>query len=247
MDHLAGRVAVVTGASSGIGEELALLLARAGLVVVAVARRKQRLKDLAARAAKVKGKLHPFVADMAEAGDVAKLFKWVDTALGGITILVNNAAILPVDPLHDMEPARIQQLVNTNLTAVMLCCHEAMNSMRRHAIKDGHLVNINSILGHTVLNGAFSATAYAATKHAVTGLTRGLRFDALRIAGFNIRVSGVSPGGVLTDMISPHVPDSMKQVMLHPKDVAETVMYIISCPPGVEISELVIRHPAEAV
>lgn len=93
-----------------------------------------------------------------------------------------------------MDAASTEGIVSTNLTTVILCATEAINSMRKHGIKDGHIININSVAGHVVINppdGITSVSAYTATKHAVTALCKGLRFDVQKIPGFKIRVTVV--------------------------------------------------------
>lgn len=245
MERFSGRVALVTGVSSGIGEQVARLLVKEGLVVVGVARRQQRLTELAAALADGRGTLHPLVADVSREDEVRRVYQWIDDNLGGVTVVVNNAAVLSLQPVQDMDVATMMQLINTNVAGVMLSCREALLSMKKHHIKDGHIVNINSLAGHEVLNVApYSMSAYAATKHAVTALCRGLRFDAHQMTGHKIRVTSISPGNVSTEMTPKGVVESLQdpEGILKPADVANAVLYALSCPQCVEISELTI-HP----
>lgn len=249
MDRFAGRVAIVTGVSSGIGEQITEQLVKAGVVVVGVARRQQRLTELAARLASEKGKLHPIAADFSREDEIHRVYKWVDDNLGGVSVIVNNAAVLTLVALQNLDVSTVQQVVNLNLTSVMLSCREALLSMKKHAIKDGHIININSVAGHIVLNMSpqYSTTVYAASKHAITAFCKGLRYDVQAMEGFKIRVTSISPGAVATEMLPGEYVNSLEDVedVLKAKDVADAVCYVLSCPRSVEISELTIRPTGE--
>ncbi|KAE8740497.1 hypothetical protein FOCC_FOCC014002 [Frankliniella occidentalis] len=193
MERFAGRVAVVTGASSGIGAQIAEDLVRAGMVVVGVARRVDRLQAQAASLPGLRGRLEPLQADLSSTDELRRVFKWVDDNLGGISVLVNNAAILSQVPVPDQDPTDSEKLISTNFTAVLIGCSLGVDSMKKHDIKDGHIININSTAGHRILAspGLGSVVAYCATKHATVALTKGLRADlqALKASGFRIRVT----------------------------------------------------------
>ena len=262
MDRFVGRVALVTGVTSGIGQEIAKELVRAGLEVVGVGRRQERLEKLTREMANEKGKLHTVAADLSREEDVSRVYKWIDDNLGGVSIVVNNAAVLTTSKLHEMDATTIQQLVNTNLTSVMLSCREAIRNMMKHKISDGHIVNINSIAGHQVVNLneypiPFSIVAYSATKHAITALCKGLRFDTQK-EGLRTRITSISPGGVNTEMVQSfssglNAEDLAKSMpmsedaLLKVSDVSNAVLYVLSCPAGVEITELTIRPTGEAM
>ncbi|XP_052130591.1 farnesol dehydrogenase-like isoform X2 [Frankliniella occidentalis] len=239
MERFAGRVAVVTGASSGIGAQIAEDLVRAGMVVVGVARRVDRLQAQAASLAGLRGRLEPLQADLSSTDELRRVFKWVDDNLGGISVLVNNAAILSTVPVPDQDPAQSEKLIATNVTAVLIGCSLGVDSMKKHGIKDGHIININSTAGHRVfgssggLNG--SAVAYCASKHATVALTKGLRADlqALKASGFKIRV---------TEFASLITDDDM---ILTTKDVSRAALFVLSLPPAVEITELTIQPTGE--
>ncbi|KAJ1519801.1 hypothetical protein ONE63_005054 [Megalurothrips usitatus] len=251
MDRFSGRVAVVTGASSGIGAEIAQDLVRAGLLVVGVARRVERVQALADSLQSAKGKLHPLQADLSVIEEVQRVYQWVEDNLGGVSILVNNAAILTQDATQCVDPLLVQKLVSTNLTCVMISSQEAIKSMQKHDIKDGHIVNINSIAGHAVINPpgqTMSVTAYTSSKYGITAFSKGLRYDLQKIPGFKIRVTSLSPGAVATEMLPEEfvkkLPDH--STVLQANDVSSAVVYALSCPPGVEITELTIQPTGEA-
>ncbi|XP_034257041.1 11-beta-hydroxysteroid dehydrogenase-like 6 [Thrips palmi] len=250
MERFAGRVAVVTGASSGIGACIASDLAKAGMVVVGVARRKDRLQDLAAslKACGATGRLEAVQADLSSVEEVRRVFQWVEDNLGGVSVLVNNAAIAIQKSVQDMDLADIQSIVATNVTSVTVGCKEAIESMKKHGIKDGHIININSVAGHVVINTPhLSISLYSATKHAITALCKGLRFDVQRIAGFKIRVTSLSPGAVDTDMVPEEFAKTLPpDMLLRPADISNGVLYALSCPSSVEITELTIQPTGEA-
>lgn len=241
MERFAGRVAVVTGAAAGIGAEISAQLVRAGLVVVGVDRQQQRLEDQAAALSTEKGKFYPLVADISREEEVRRVFQWVDDNLGGVSVLVNNAGIHFSQPIHDLDAASIQRIVAVNLTAAMLSSREAIQSMKRHDIKDGHIININSALGHRLWNFPnVSSSAYSATKFGITSLCQGLRYDLTRLEGFRTRVTSVSPGTVATDLVPESFRKDLKDPdqVLQPRDIADAVLYALSSPAAVEIAEI---------
>ncbi|KAK3920846.1 Farnesol dehydrogenase, partial [Frankliniella fusca] len=245
MDRFAGRVAVVTGASCGIGAQIAEQFVKAGILVVGVARREQLLTELAARLEGEKGKLYPVAADLTREEDIRRLYEWVDDNLGGVSVVVNNAGMLTLTPLQDLDAATVQNVVSLNLTGVMLSCREAILSMKKHGIKDGHIININSVAGHFIHNyQPLSTSVYAPAKHGITALCKALRYDVQALEGYKIRVTSVSPGAVATEMLPKEYTSSMKEI-LQPQDVADAVCYVLSCPPSVEIAELTIRPTGE--
>lgn len=248
MERFAGRVAVVTGASSGIGANIAKDLAEAGMLVVGVARRKDRLEDLAASlsAKGTKGRLEVVQADLSTVEEVHRVFNWVEDNLGGVSVVINSAGVVATNTIQDLDLSEIQNIVTTNVTAVMASCKEAVSSMKKHDIKDGHIININSVAGHVVINmPGMSYSAYTATKYAVTAMCKGLRFDVQRIPGFKIRVTSISPGDVNTEMAHVIYSSDTPECILQTKDVSSAVMYALACPSSVEITELTIQPTGE--
>ncbi|XP_034253734.1 farnesol dehydrogenase-like [Thrips palmi] len=251
MERFAGRVAVVTGASAGIGACIASDLAKAGMVVVGVARRRDRLQDLAAslKACGATGRLEAVQADLSSVEEVRRVFQWVEDNLGAVSVLVNNAAVIHHKPTQELDLTKIQNIIATNLTAVTVGCKEAIGSMKKHDIKDGHIITINSVAGHVVINSPLmSLSLYSSTKHAITALCRGVRFDVQRIPGFKIRVTSLSPGAVDTDMLPRQYVKSFAdpERILKPSNVSNAVLYALACPPSVEITELTIQPIGEA-
>lgn len=179
MERWVGKVAVVTGASSGIGAAIAIDLVKSGINVVGLARRLERveaLKDSIPETATAK--LYPMKCDLTNEDDIKNVFAWVENNLGGVDILVNNAGIIRTMNLLDQNNTEdLRATIDTNILAVVLCTREAFHSMRNRAV-DGHIVHINSCAGHSIpyFVGMYpSFNIYPSTKFAVTAMTEVLR------------------------------------------------------------------------
>lgn len=179
MDRWIGKVAMVTGASSGIGAQTAIDLANAGMIVVGLARRVERVEALKAQ---ITGVLHAIKCDVTEEDDVMRAFKWTIDNLGGVDVLVNNAGISRKCNLIDKgNTSKIKEVIDTNIMGVVLCTREAFQSMKSRNF-DGHIIIINSKAGHKVPNFPLigSYNIYSPTKYAVTAMTEVLRQEFLR-------------------------------------------------------------------
>ena len=194
---LRGKVALVTGASSGLGREFARGLAMAGADVAIVARRLERLQTVAAELAAFGVRAHAVQADLRHETQIEAAVRDVHDTLGPIDILVNNAGIAPVGRAerHDLE--KWQQTLDVNLTAVFLCCQHVGRRMIERG-EGGRIINITSVLGEGA-NSVHRTIGYAATKGAVTNLTRQL---AVEWAPHDITVNALAPSWFPTDMIT---------------------------------------------
>lgn len=180
MERWVGKVAVVTGASVGIGEAICIDLLKAGLVVVGLARRVELVEQIRDRVpSAVAGSLHAFKCDVTNETDIVSAFAWIDRALGGADILVNNAGLLQtgVNLVDAGNTAILKRILDTNVLGLVQCTREAFQSMRRRGVNDGHIVLINSICGHyvPVIPGCGPMNIYTASKHAVSAITEVLR------------------------------------------------------------------------
>ncbi|XP_063235311.1 farnesol dehydrogenase-like [Bacillus rossius redtenbacheri] len=243
MERWSGRVAVVTGASSGIGHAVARELVKKGLKVVGLARRADRIEELASSLKDSLGKLYAVKTDLSKEEDILSAFKWVKENLGGVDVLVNNAGVLNWSKLSEGKTADWKQMLDLNVLGLSICTREAIQSMKERGVDDGHIIHVNSVAGHTVSDyeGLYM---YTGTKHAVTALTEGLRKELTQLKS-NIRITSVSPGAVRTDMITGiGVPeeDLKNMPMLEPEDIADAVLYTLSTPPRVQVHEITI-HP----
>ncbi|XP_029731178.1 farnesol dehydrogenase-like [Aedes albopictus] len=244
MDRWVGKVAVVTGSSSGIGAAVAKDLAKAGMVVVGLARRvecvealKQNLPESA------RNRLNAFKCDVSKEEDILGTFKWIEEKFGGVDVLINNAGILPEADLLEAENTQLlRDVMDTNVMGLVLCSREAYQSMKKRSV-DGHVVHINSIAGRRVPNFP-KLNIYVASKHAVTAITETMR-NELRTAGTGIKVTSISPGMVETEIL----PDSIRSTMpmLKSEDISEAVLYVLGTPPRVQIHELIIKPIGETM
>lgn len=195
MDRWAGKTAVVTGASSGIGAAIVVDLLRAGVNVVGLARRMERVEQLVneprLQGVASPGKLHALRCDLTKEADIKQAFEWVDGTLGGVDILINNAGIIKTMNLFDADnTVPLRETIDTNVMAVALCAREAFQLMRKRSV-DGHIIHINSYAGHKIpfFVGMYpSFNIYPSTKYAVTAMTEVMRQELLAF-GTKIKVT----------------------------------------------------------
>ncbi|XP_025194801.1 farnesol dehydrogenase-like [Melanaphis sacchari] len=243
MERWRDKVAIVTGASAGIGAAIAVELAKNGVHVVALARRENVLKELAETINdKDYGTIYTKVCDVTNEQAVKDVFSWVDSTLGGPSILINNAGIAKISSLLNGKLEDWQDTINLNVLALSVCSREAYKSMTKNKI-DGHIIQINSIAGHTI-TPHFGFKMYNASKYAVTVLCDGLRHE-LQLMGSNIKVSSISPGPVATEMlrdVSKIIRDisTVNYKMLKMEDIANAVIACLATPPNVLIAEMIV-------
>jgi 3-oxoacyl-[acyl-carrier protein] reductase len=232
--QLRGQVALVTGASRGIGRGIAEALAQAGAHVVLIARDEQALREAQRRIAERGGEASCIAADLAREEQVEALFARVATERDRLDVLVNNAGLGLFGPLAEFASADFDRLVAVNLKAVFLCCRQAMRLMvpRRR----GYIINISSVVG---FKGYPNQAAYTATKHGVMGITKSLAVEA---QPHGIRVSAVLPGGVDTALAAAGRPDLDRTVLMQPEDIAQAVLFLLSLSERAAVDEIYIRR-----
>ncbi|CAB3376389.1 Hypothetical predicted protein [Cloeon dipterum] len=268
MERWAGRVAIVTGASSGIGAAIARTLALSAMKVVGVARREERVKELAAELRKegAKGEIFPVQGDVTNESDIKRVMQWTKEKLGGADVLVNNAGVAPSCVLHRFRTENIRKIYETNVIALALFTRDFVQDLRARGVDDGHIFHINRFTknskwhNNVKLNFNVSSTAgqsiihnrgiypYSGSKHAVTVMTEGLRRELVELES-KIRITSISPGLVRTEIleVTGLTPDIAKQTYdtlpcLETKDIADALVYALGTPPHVQIHEITI-HP----
>lgn len=228
---LAGKVALITGASRGIGFSIAESLARLGAKVAICARDPNRLDEAAAKLRAEKAAVFAMPADVRRAGDIASLVQDTEKNLGPIDILINNAGIGYFGPIQDANEANWDLVLDTNLKSVFLVTKAVAGGMIER--RSGHIINIASLAGKNAFkNGAI----YCASKWGLMGLTECAAED---LRGFGIRVSAICPGTVHTDF-SPHSGKDTHK-MLQSEDIAHAVQMIVTQAPQSFISEILLR------
>ncbi|XP_052894283.1 farnesol dehydrogenase-like [Anopheles moucheti] len=243
MNRWIGKVAVVTGASSGIGAAIAKDLAKAGMVTIGLARRVERVEQLKQDVPKeAAARLHAMRCDVSVETDIERTFQRIRDTHGGVDVLVNNAGILRSNNLLDVgTTADLRAVLDTNVTGLVLCSQWAYQSMVERKV-DGHIVHINSVAGHGVPNFP-KLNIYPGTKHAVTAITEVMRQE-MRAAESKVKVTSISPGGVRTEIFDGYpIPDEM--VLLQSEDISQAVLYVIGTPPHVQVHELTIKPMGE--
>ena len=242
---LAGKTAVVTGASSGIGTETARALAAAGAALMLAARRADRLARLAAE---LGGEVAVQPTDMRREEDILRLFAVARERFGGVDILVNNAGLGRAAPLGSAPTELWREMLEVNVLGLAIATREAIQDMERRGVA-GHVVHVASMAAHRVPGP--ESGMYAATKFAVRALTEGLRQE-LRARESPIRVSAVSPGHVLTEFADVFTgrPGAQAAIdrrfkILEPRDVAEAIVWVVTRPPHVEVHDLLVRPTAQ--
>ncbi|MFL5893801.1 MAG: SDR family oxidoreductase [Thermoleophilaceae bacterium] len=240
-------VAIVTGASSGIGEATAVALAREGYSVALAARRGDRINEIVQRISGDGGRALAVPTDVADEGSANELIRVTREELGSVDVLVNNAGVMLLGPVQGADTEEWRRMVDVNVLGLMYCSHAALPVMQEQG--GGHIVNVSSVAGRTARMGA---AGYNATKWAVVAFTEALRQEALHS---KIRVSVVEPGFVETELQghneNPMVVETIDKMrakigdILKSEDIADAIVYMVTRPPHVLISEIMVRPTGE--
>ena len=239
-NNIQGKVVVITGASSGLGEATARMLSAQGATVVLGARRVERIAALAAELMNAGGKALALGTDVTRSEEVQRLVDAAVETFGRIDVILNNAGLMPSSPLERLKIADWDRMIDVNIKGVLYGIAAALPHMQRQ--KGGHIVNVSSVAGHKVRAGT---AVYAATKHAVRVLTEGLRQE---VKPWDIRTTIISPGAVATEL-----PDSITEsdvqagvkafyeIAIPADSFARAVVYALSQPDDVDINEILFR------
>ncbi|KAL1517899.1 hypothetical protein ABEB36_001602 [Hypothenemus hampei] len=240
MERWVGKVAIVTGASAGIGAAIAEELVVAGVKVVGLARRKERIEELSKKLSNKKGRLYSLKCDVTKEQEILKAFQWIDENVGHPQILINNAGIIQKNTLTDGDTAAWKKVFDVNVFGLLIASREIIRILKKNNLP-GHIVNINSVGGHYSLNFP-GMNVYPASKYAVRCITDYTSKELLYEKVNNIKVTSVSPGATDTEIIDEEMKELAKGIPLMPaEEVADSVLYVLSTPQHVQVDELIIQ------
>jgi NADP-dependent 3-hydroxy acid dehydrogenase YdfG len=240
-NNIEGKVVVITGASSGLGEATARHLSAQGATVVLGARRTDRIEALAGELSASGGKALAIATDVTHCDQVERLVDAGAQTYGRIDVMINNAGLMPQAPLDRLKIDEWERMIDVNIKGVLYGIAAALPHMKRQ--KAGHFINVSSVAGHKVGQGF---AVYAATKYAVRALSEGLRQE---VKPYNIRTTVISPGAVATELPNTATdPDTADRVRKFYADVAipadsfaRAVAFAVSQPEEVDINEILFR------
>jgi NADP-dependent 3-hydroxy acid dehydrogenase YdfG len=243
-----GKVAIITGASSGIGSATALALSKAGAKVAIGARRVDRLEDLANKITSNGGEVFFQKLDVTQRSECENFAKAVLDKWGSIDILVNNAGLMPLSLFKNLKVDEWDRMIDVNIKGVLYSTGSVISHMKEK--KSGHIVNLSSVAGRVVFAGG---SVYCATKFAVAAFSEGLRQEFS--ARSNIRVTSIEPGVVATELndtitdesLQGFVENAKKMESLQAEDIANAIVYAVDSPSHVNVNEILIRPTTQAL
>jgi NADP-dependent 3-hydroxy acid dehydrogenase YdfG len=244
MVDITEKVVVITGASSGIGEAIALMLAERGAKIVLGARRPDRLAALATRITDAGGDVAYMSTDVKKRSDLANLVHLADKQYGKVDVLVNNAGVMPISPLDDLRVEEWEEMVDVNIKGVLYGIAAALPIFRAQGF--GQFVNLASTAAHKT---SPNMAVYSGTKFAVRAISEGLRQEA----GAKLRVTVISPGFTDTNFAdhvsNPQVKAQMSQsrdsFAMPPDAIARAIAYAIEQPADIDVNEIIVRPTAQ--
>jgi NADP-dependent 3-hydroxy acid dehydrogenase YdfG len=245
IEGITGKVVVITGASSGLGEAAARLLSAQGASVVLGARRTDRIQALADELTAAGGKALAVETDVTDRAQVQRLVDAAVQAYGRIDVIINNAGLMPQSLLERLKVDEWDRMIDVNIKGLLYGIAAVLPTMQRQ--QSGHIINTASVVGFKVL--APGGTVYSATKFAVRAITEGLRIEVKQT---NIRTTMISPGVVATELPETSSEEGTRQylrdlyrIAIPVESIAQAIAYAIAQPANVEIDELVIRPTAQ--
>jgi 3-oxoacyl-[acyl-carrier protein] reductase len=234
--RLKGRVALVTGASRGIGRAICIALAEEGATIVLAARAMDKLKETAEQVTATGGKAHIIPAELTDEQSIKNLIRSTGESCSRLDILVNNAGITHSAKLEETLTEDYDRCMSINARAPFILCREALPLLKK--AEKAYIINIASVVG---VKAYALQSAYTSSKHALRGMTMAL---AEELKGSNIRVHLLCPGGVDTELVTKVRPDIKKHDLMQPEEIAELVLYLVTHKGNAVIDELHIRRAA---
>jgi len=240
-NNIEGKVVVITGASSGLGEAAARHLSAHGASLVLGARRADRLQSLARELTERGGRALAIETDVTHCDQVKRLVDMAVQTFQRIDVMINNAGLMPQSLLERLKIDEWDRMIDVNIKGVLYGVAAALPHMQSQ--KSGHFINVSSVAGHKVRPGG---TVYSATKHAVRVISEGLRQE---VKPYNIRTTVISPGAVDTELpntiTDPVVAENMRKfyddIAISSDSFAQAVAFAMSQPPDVDINEILYR------
>ena len=232
--QLASKVAIVTGASRGIGRAVSVALAQEAATVVLAARSIRKLQETADKVTEAGGKAEIVVTELTEEESIKNLVKVTGEKFSRLDILVNNAGVTHSAGLEQTATEDWERCMQVNARAPFILCREALPLLKKS--QAGYIINIASVVG---VKGYPLQSAYTSSKHALRGMTISL---AEELKGSNIRVHLLCPGGVDTELVQKVRPDIKKDELMQPEEIAELVLYLVTHKGNAVIDELHIRR-----
>ena len=217
--HLAGRVAIITGAAGGIGEALCLKLAESKMRLLITGRNLEKLNALAERLRAMGAEAQVCAGDLSSLDFVDRVLDSAREAFGGIDVIINNAGLAHNCPAEEVSPELFDSIMQLNVRAPYFLCQRALPDLRKSDCAT--IINICSVVAH---KGYPRQSVYSASKHALLGLSKAMANELYRE---NIRVHVISPGGVFTPMIAVARPDLSPEGMILPQDLADIAMFYL--------------------
>jgi 3-oxoacyl-[acyl-carrier protein] reductase len=231
---LSNKIALVTGASRGIGKNMSLALAEAGARVILSARDTRKLEQVQREIGDRGGGAAVIPSDLAKEEDIATLFEEIRRSFGRLDVSVHNAGIGHFEDLADFPMDKFDDIFRVNMRGTFLCCKHAMKLMI--PARSGYIVNISSMQG---IKGYTKQSAYAASKHGIMGMTKSLSAEAQK---HNIRVSAILPGAVDTELISDARPDLDRSLLIPPGDISKALLFLLSLSDRAMVDMVVVRR-----
>ncbi|XP_023213319.1 dehydrogenase/reductase SDR family member 11-like, partial [Centruroides sculpturatus] len=241
MDRWVGKVALVTGASTGIGASICKGLVRNGMKVVGCARNVDAIKKIAEELGSfTHGELLPIKCDLTNESEILNMFQEIKKHC------INNAGVSKICPLMSGNTDHWRSILDVNILALCICTREAIKLMKEKEIDDGQIIHISSVLGRKVITG-FGSSFYCGTKHMVNALAEGLRQE-LREEKSKIRVCCISPALVNTEFVSRMVENTKiaekfyeSRDSLQPENVTEAILNVLKMPKHVDVNDIIIQ------
>ncbi len=240
-NKIRGKVVVITGASSGLGEAAARLLSAQGATVVLGARRSDRLQSLANELSGSGGKALAVATDVTHRNQVKRLVDTAAQKFGRVDVMINNAGIMPRAPLERLTIDDWDRTIDVNIKGVLYGIAAALPHMKKQ--KSGHMIFVSSVAGHKI---GPDFAVYAATKHAVRALAEGFRQE---VKPYNIRTTIISPGAVATELpdsvTEPDIAEKIRtyydEIAIPAESFAQAVIFAMSQPEEVDVNEILFR------